>query len=70
MKTVKAFGEYTPKQTVNGGQQWEKRYRDGETAKVMIYKNNITRRDVVNSFASQENEVAEIGVEEYRLNHG
>ncbi len=53
-RTIRAFNEYTPKQFVNGGQQWEKRYDDGECALVVVYKNRITRRDVVHAFDDQE----------------
>ncbi len=53
-RSIRSFREYTPKQYVNGGQQWEKRYNDGEFARLVIYKSRITRQDVVRAFAEQE----------------
>ncbi len=54
MRTIKAFSNYSPVCFVNGGQQWIKRYDDGETALLVLYDAQICRRKVVDAFKSQE----------------
>ncbi len=53
-RTIRSFNEYTPKQFVNGGQQWEKRYDHGGVALTVVYKNRITRQDVRHAFDDLE----------------
>ena len=47
------FENYTKIQNVNGGEQWKKRYEDGEAALVMVY-GRVTREKVACAFRKQE----------------
>jgi len=49
--------------------QWEKKYDDGETARVAIKTSGMTREAVRYAFQEQEHETADKGADEYLKNH-
>lgn len=54
------FKNYTKRQNINGGQQWEKSYEDGLTAWVMIY-GRVTQEKIESAFFEQECNSDEFG---------
>ncbi|EGZ6889845.1 TPA: hypothetical protein ACGCT2_002956 [Vibrio cholerae O1] len=52
---IKDFESYTKKQTLgNNSTQWEKKYPDGETARVVVDNVGVTRKMVREAFEAQE----------------